>query len=113
MALTRYLDKGALLGRERPCLTAGENTLSYGDVVDLSHRVARALQGSGVAPGDKVGILSANDPTAFACVFGIARRGAPPLFDIHRSLCSLPRYASNMLGNDLECPTYKRNNDSD
>ena len=26
--------------------------------------------------GDKVGILSANDATAFACVFGIARRGA-------------------------------------
>jgi fatty-acyl-CoA synthase len=76
MALTRYLDKGALLGRERPCLTSGDQTLSYGDVVDLSHRVARALQGSGVAPGDKVGILSANDPTAFACVFGIARRGA-------------------------------------
>lgn len=76
MALTRYLDKGASLGRDRPCLTAGDRTLSYGDVVDLSHRVARALACSGVAPGDKVGILSANDPTAFACVYGIARRGA-------------------------------------
>ncbi len=30
----------------------------------------------GVAPGDKVAILSANDPVAFTCVFGISRAGA-------------------------------------
>jgi acyl-CoA synthetase (AMP-forming)/AMP-acid ligase II len=76
MSLTYYLDKGASLGRDAPCLTLGDATLSYGDVQDLSHSVARALQRSGVRPGDKVGILSANDPTAFSCVFGIARAGA-------------------------------------
>ena len=27
-------------------------------------------------PGDKVAILSANDPVAFTCVFGISRAGA-------------------------------------
>ena len=36
----------------------------------------RALARSGVRPGDKVAILSANDPIAFSCVFGIARAGA-------------------------------------
>ena len=51
-------------------------SLSYREVVDLSHAVARALRRSGVRPGDKVGILSGNDPTAFSCVFGIARVGA-------------------------------------
>ncbi|RZT87194.1 acyl-CoA synthetase (AMP-forming)/AMP-acid ligase II [Pseudonocardia sediminis] len=76
MALTSYLDKGASLGRDAPCLTLDGASLSYGDVVDSSHAVARALRRSGVAPGDKVGILSANDPTAFSCVFGIARAGA-------------------------------------
>jgi fatty-acyl-CoA synthase len=76
MSLTYYLDKGASLGRDAPCLTLGDATLSYGDVQDLSHSVARALRRSGVLPGDKVGILSANDPTAFSCVFGIARAGA-------------------------------------
>ena len=45
-------------------------------MVELSHAVARALHRSGVSPGDKVAILSANDPTAFACVFGISRAGA-------------------------------------
>ena len=76
MALTSWLDKGASLGPDAPCLTLDGTSLSYGDVVDLSHRVARALRRSGVRPGDKVGILSANDPVAFACVFGIARAGA-------------------------------------
>ncbi|GJF02632.1 AMP-binding protein [Pseudonocardia sp. D17] len=76
MSLTAYLDKGASLGRNAPCLTMGDRVLTYGDVQDLSHSVARALRRSGVRPGDKVGILSGNDPTAFACVFGIARAGA-------------------------------------
>jgi len=76
MSLTFYLDKGASLGRDAPCLTLDGKSLSYGEVVDLSHAVARALRRAGVRPGDKVGILSANDPTAFACVFGIARAGA-------------------------------------
>lgn len=76
MSLTFYLDKGASLDQEAPCLTLDEVSLSYGAVVELSHAVARALRRSGLAPGDKVGVLSANDPTAFACVFGIARAGA-------------------------------------
>jgi acyl-CoA synthetase (AMP-forming)/AMP-acid ligase II len=74
--LSDYLDKGASLGRDAPCLVEGDRTLSYGDVQDLSHRVAGALARDGIAPGAKVGILSANNAFAFACVFGIARRGA-------------------------------------
>ncbi|MCS7484887.1 long-chain fatty acid--CoA ligase [Umezawaea endophytica] len=76
MSLTAYLDKGASLGRGAPCLTMDGTSLTYGDVQDLSYSVARALARAGVRAGDKVGVLSGNDPTAFACVFGIARRGA-------------------------------------
>jgi fatty-acyl-CoA synthase len=71
-----YLDKGASLGTGSPCLTMDGKTLSYGEVQQLSWQVARALQRSGIRPGDKVAILSANDPIAFSCVFGIARAGA-------------------------------------
>jgi fatty-acyl-CoA synthase len=74
--LTDYLDKGASLGAGSPCLTMGDRTLTYGEVQALSWQVAQALQRSGVRPGDKVAILSANDPIAFSCVFGIARAGA-------------------------------------
>jgi fatty-acyl-CoA synthase len=75
-SLADYLDKGTSLGRDAPCLVEGERTLSYGEVQDLSWSVAGALAASGVEPGGKVGILSSNHATAFASVFGIARRGA-------------------------------------
>lgn len=76
MRLVDYLDKGASLGPERPCLTTDGVSLSYREVQDLSYRVAAALATAGVAPGDKIAILSANDPVAFSCVFGISRAGA-------------------------------------
>jgi fatty-acyl-CoA synthase len=76
MRLTDYLDKGASLGPAAPCLTMAGDTLSYQDVQQLSWQIAGALERSGIAPGDKVAILSANDPIAFSCVFGIARAGA-------------------------------------
>lgn len=76
MRFTDYLDKGASLGSDAPCLTMDGRDLSYGAVQRLSYRIARGLARSGIAPGDKVAILSGNDPLAFACVFGISRAGA-------------------------------------
>jgi acyl-CoA synthetase (AMP-forming)/AMP-acid ligase II len=76
MRLIDYLDKGASLGDASPCLTMGTVDYSYGGVQRISHRVARALQRSGVHAGDKVAVLSSNDALAFACVFGISRAGA-------------------------------------
>jgi acyl-CoA synthetase (AMP-forming)/AMP-acid ligase II len=76
MKLVDYLDKGASISPAAPCLTTGGESLSYAEVQQTSHRVARALARSGVRPGDKVAILSANDPIAFSCVFGISRAGA-------------------------------------
>jgi acyl-CoA synthetase (AMP-forming)/AMP-acid ligase II len=74
--LIDYLDKGASLGGGEPFLSTAESDLSYADAVRLSHRIARALQRSGIRPGDKVAILSSNDPFAFACVFGLSRAAA-------------------------------------
>ncbi len=76
MQLVDYLDKGVELGADRPCLTMGELDLSYGQVQRTSYRVGRALVQAGVAPGDKVAVLSSNDATAFSCVFGISRAAA-------------------------------------
>jgi acyl-CoA synthetase (AMP-forming)/AMP-acid ligase II len=74
--LVDYLDKGASLGAGAPCLTTDGRTSTYGEVRELSVRIAAALDRHGVAAGDKVAILSANDPVAFSCVFGISRAGA-------------------------------------
>ncbi|PDT78508.1 AMP-binding protein [Bradyrhizobium sp. C9] len=76
MRFIDYLDKGASLGADAPCLTMDGRDLSYGEVQRLSYRIARGLERSGIAPGEKVAILSGNDPLAFACVFGISRAAA-------------------------------------
>jgi fatty-acyl-CoA synthase len=76
MRLVDYLDKGASVGADAPCLVCDGEVATYADVQELSARIASALAASGVAPGDKVAILSANDPVAFTCVFGISRAGA-------------------------------------
>ena len=76
MRLVDYLDKGASLGADAPCLTMDGRDLSYGEVQRLSYRIARGLVNSGIAAGEKVAILSGNDPIAFACVFGLSRAGA-------------------------------------
>src|SRR5690349_465929 len=76
MRLVDYLDKGASLNPDAPCLTTEGETRTYGEVQRLSVRVAAALAAHGVVPGDRVAVLSGNDPTAFTCVFGISRAGA-------------------------------------
>jgi fatty-acyl-CoA synthase len=74
--LVDYLDKGSSLDPGAPCLTTDGRTSSYAEVQELSLRIAAALVRHGVGPGEKVAILSANDPVAFTCVFGISRAGA-------------------------------------
>ncbi|WP_063053549.1 acyl-CoA synthetase [Nocardia arthritidis] len=76
MRLSDYLDKGVSLGRDAPCLTAGGVTRTYGEVFDHTVAIAGALQHTGIAAGDRVAVLSANDPLALTCVFGISRAGA-------------------------------------
>jgi fatty-acyl-CoA synthase len=76
MRLVDYLEKGADLGADRPCLTTDGTTHTYAEVRELSYRISAALGACGVRPGDRVAILSANHPTSFTCVFGISRAGA-------------------------------------
>jgi fatty-acyl-CoA synthase len=74
--LVDYLDKGASLDPDAPCLTTDRDVRTYAEVQELSSRIAAALAGQGVGAGDKVAILSANDPVAFTTVFAISRLGA-------------------------------------
>jgi fatty-acyl-CoA synthase len=77
MRLVDFLDKGASVHPiDAPCFTMAGQARSYVDVQRLSWSVGRALARSGIRPGDKVAVLSGNDPVAFAAVFGISRAGA-------------------------------------
>lgn len=76
MRLSDFLDKGASVNPQAPCLTTDGTTLSYEQVQSLSVEIAAGLEAQQVSPGDKIAIISGNDPTAFTCVFGISRIGA-------------------------------------
>ncbi len=54
----------------------GRADATYADARTSAGGSPRRLARSGIAAGDKVAVLSGNDPTAFSCVFGISRAGA-------------------------------------
>ena len=54
MRLVDYLDKGASLGPDRPCLTTDGETLTYAVVQELSYRIAAGLVATGVRPGSDI-----------------------------------------------------------
>lgn len=68
MQLIEIFDRGADRNPDKACfvLPDGSRSWSYREVQDLSHRFAAALLRDGYGPGVKVGVLSPNDPIAFA-----------------------------------------------
>src|SRR2546423_10350782 len=53
----------------------GERLLTFADVDQRANRLANALLGVGLRPGDHVGILLANVPEYVEIYFGLARAG--------------------------------------
>ncbi len=74
--LGELLTKLRALGPERPAITCGDRTLSFGELDDRASRVAHALRRAGVRPGDRVAVLTRNRPEYFELLFGAARAGA-------------------------------------
>ncbi|TFY97178.1 AMP-binding protein [Ramlibacter humi] len=74
MQLIDLFDRGVGYGRDAACLVEpGGRSLAYGEVQDLSHRIANGLVAAGVGPGDKVGLLSDNHLLTFVAVLGTVR----------------------------------------
>lgn len=71
-------DRGVSLDRAAECLVAadGSNLLTYGDVHELTHRLAFGLARRGLGAGSRVGVLSPNDPLALVLMLAILRLGA-------------------------------------
>lgn len=76
MAVTDFLERGALISPDGPCLVMGERRLTYREAVGLVNRIANGLAAAGFGVGRNAGVLSGNDPTAFACTLGVMRSGA-------------------------------------
>jgi acyl-CoA synthetase (AMP-forming)/AMP-acid ligase II len=57
-------------------LTFGATTLTFADLDHRSSRAASALVAAGVAPGDRVAVLSKNHPAFFELAFACSKAGA-------------------------------------
>ncbi len=61
---------------DAPCLTFGDQALSFGEMNTRSSRAANALAEQGVQPGDRVAIIARNAPAHFELLFACAKAGA-------------------------------------
>jgi acyl-CoA synthetase (AMP-forming)/AMP-acid ligase II len=73
MAVTDFLERGALINPNGPCITMGERQYTYQDVLRLTNRIANGLVAGGFGLGNNAGVLSNNDPLAYGCTLGIMR----------------------------------------
>jgi acyl-CoA synthetase (AMP-forming)/AMP-acid ligase II len=63
-------------GRDRPILTHGRETITYGQMDETSSRVAQAMAAEGVGSQDRVAFLDKNGPEYFEVLFGGAKLNA-------------------------------------
>jgi amino acid adenylation domain-containing protein len=61
---------------EAPAVEGRGGGLTYGALDEAASRLARALAGRGVGPGDRVAVCMRKSPETVAAIFGILRAGA-------------------------------------
>ena len=76
MQLIDFFERGLSHGADAPCLAEPDGrTLSYGEVADLTHRVANGLRAAGVTRDCQVGLLGNNHLMTMVAVLGTVRSG--------------------------------------
>src|SRR5215467_5261629 len=74
--LASLLTESAERSPESPAIRLGEAELSYGELDELSDRLAALLGQKGVSPGDRVGVMLPNVPEFPIAYYGVLRAGA-------------------------------------
>ena len=75
-SLTEFLEEAAERYRDNVALTQGEGRISYGELLNLTEKMAAALSEVGVKKGDRVGLMLPNCPEYVIGFFGTVRIGA-------------------------------------
>lgn len=85
-SLHDYLDWSMTSFGDRPLVITDNINLTYGDVAHDSRRMAAGLRAKGIRPGERVGMVMANDPVTVPLLFAIWRVGAiaVPLNTLYR-----------------------------
>jgi|tagenome__1003787_1003787.scaffolds.fasta_scaffold15408811_2 long-chain acyl-CoA synthetase len=73
--LATILRESASAGPDRPMLHVGDHTSSYQEVDEISGRMAAALRGLGLEPGQKVALQLPNVPEFVVSWFAILKAG--------------------------------------
>ena len=73
---TAFLDRSAHAFRARRAIVDGERTFTYAQFADRSRRLAGALHGLGVEPGDRVAALATNSHVMLELHHGVPFAGA-------------------------------------
>jgi len=73
---TAFLDRARVVHGDRLALVAGDVRRTYGELADRCERLAGALAGLGVQPGDRVSVLAPNTGVALEAHYGVPLAGA-------------------------------------
>jgi fatty-acyl-CoA synthase len=73
---TAFLDRARVVHRDQVGLVDGDVRRTYAELGDRCERLAGALAGLGVAPGDRVSLLAPNTGVALEAHFGVPWSGA-------------------------------------
>ena len=71
-----FLYKRALLSPKKEALVVGDVRYDYRQLNARANKLAHAMAGMGVRPGDRVAVLALNDPEYFELYFGLGKIGA-------------------------------------
>jgi fatty-acyl-CoA synthase len=71
-----FLERSASVFRERTAVIDGERRYTYAELGERARRLASALRGAGVRPGDRVAFLAPNAPPLLEAHFGVPMAGA-------------------------------------
>jgi fatty-acyl-CoA synthase len=72
----RFLERSAEVFPDKLAIVCGERRFTYGEFADEATRIARALQASGVQPGDRVAYLCPNVAELLIAHFAVPLAGA-------------------------------------
>jgi acyl-CoA synthetase (AMP-forming)/AMP-acid ligase II len=75
MNVGQLLAESALRFPERPAVTWGDRSLSYGELDRRTNSLARGLAASGLSKGDRVGVLMRNRPEVLEAMFACFKAG--------------------------------------
>jgi acyl-CoA synthetase (AMP-forming)/AMP-acid ligase II len=70
-----YFDRGAEIDPSRAAIVDGDKRWSFAETQEISHRIARALQASGIKRQDPIALYSPNHAAVLQCLLGMWRAG--------------------------------------